>query len=69
MVDHVVGFEADLGENAMRVVEADGHKLLLAKSGGRCHAVGSTCPHAGAPLHEGVLHDGVVTCPWHKAAF
>ena len=68
-MDHDVGAETGLAENAMREVEAGGRKLLLARSGGRCHAVGSTCPHAGAPLHEGVLRDGVVTCPWHKAAF
>lgn len=68
-MEHDVGFEADLAEGTMREVEAGGRKLLLARSGGRCHAVSSTCPHAGAPLHEGVLRDGVVTCPWHKAAF
>lgn len=68
-MDHDAGAAADLAEGTMREVEAGGRKLLLARVGGRCHAVGATCPHAGAPLHEGVLHDGVVTCPWHKAAF
>ena len=68
-MDHDAGFDADLIEGAMREIEFGGRKLLLARSGGRCHAVGATCPHAGAPLHEGVLRDGVVTCPWHKAAF
>ena len=68
-MDHDLGFEADLAEGTMREVEAGGRKLLLARSGGRCHAVSSACPHAGAPLHEGVLRDGVVICPWHKAAF
>lgn len=53
----------------MREVEIDGAKVLLARSGGRCHAVGATCPHAGGPLAEGVLHQGAVLCPWHKAAF
>ena len=64
-----VGNAARLVEGTMRVVERDGVKVLLARSGGRCHAVGATCPHAGGPLNEGVLHDGAVLCPWHKAAF
>ncbi len=64
-----VGDAAGLADGAMRVVERDGGKVLLVRSGGRCHAVGATCPHAGGPLDEGVLHDGAVLCPWHKAAF
>lgn len=60
---------ADLAEGAMRAVEVGGEKVLLARSGGRCHAVGARCTHAGGPLAEGVLHEGVVLCPWHKAAF
>jgi nitrite reductase (NADH) small subunit len=23
------------------------------------------CPHKGGPLAEGLVRDGVVTCPWH----
>lgn len=64
-----VGDAAGLAEGAMRVVEQDGAKVLLARSGGRCHAIGATCPHAGGPLNEGVIHDGAILCPWHKAAF
>jgi nitrite reductase/ring-hydroxylating ferredoxin subunit len=35
----------------------------------RLHATGALCPHAGADLAEGVLHEATVICPWHKAAF
>lgn len=59
----------DLAEGAMRTVEIGGEKILLARAGGRFHAVAATCPHAGAPLADGVLMDGTVICPWHKAAF
>ncbi len=59
----------DLPEGEMRQVELGGHKVVLTRVDGICHAVGATCPHAGAPLAEGVLHGGVVVCPWHKAAF
>lgn len=53
----------------MRPVELAGCKVLLARSGGQTYAIGGACPHAGGPLHEGVLADGLVVCPWHKAAF
>lgn len=59
----------ELTDGGMRAVEAGGQKILLAHLEGRYHAVGAICPHAGAPLIEGVLSSGVVTCPWHKAAF
>ena len=59
----------DLTENEMRTVEVAGREVLLARIDGRYHAVDATCPHAGGPLGEGALCDGVVVCPWHKAAF
>jgi NADPH-dependent glutamate synthase beta subunit-like oxidoreductase len=32
-------------------------------------AFGATCPHHGAPLAEGLLHDGHIICPWHVSVF
>lgn len=43
--------------------------VLVARSGGRCHAVGAACSHYGGPLAEGIIVDGTVRCPWHHAAF
>ena len=68
-VEHRACGSDDLPEGAMREVELGGRKVLLTRVDGACHAVGATCPHAGGPLAEGVLHGGVVVCPWHKAAF
>src|SRR6476661_8169072 len=57
---------------------AEGHSIaglvgdqavLVARSGGRCHAIGATCSHYGGPLAEGIIVDGTVRCPWHHAAF
>ena len=67
--EHVACRSGELADGAMRAVEIDGRPVLLARVAGRCHAVGGTCPHAGASLAEGVLRGGVVICPWHKAAF
>jgi nitrite reductase/ring-hydroxylating ferredoxin subunit len=64
-----VGDAAGLAEGTMRAVERDGAKVLLARSGRQCHAVGAICPHAGGPLTEGVPHDVTMLCPCHKAAF
>ncbi len=32
-------------------------------------AIDNTCPHRGAPLHQGMVSDGKVTCPWHQWEF
>ena len=32
-------------------------------------ALDNFCPHRGAPLHDGVVEDGIVTCPWHQWQF
>jgi NADPH-dependent 2,4-dienoyl-CoA reductase/sulfur reductase-like enzyme/nitrite reductase/ring-hydroxylating ferredoxin subunit len=67
--EHDGGGSQEVAEGAKREVTVGGEKLLLSRIAGRCHAIGATCPHAGGPLAEGVIHDGAVICPWHKAAF
>ncbi len=32
-------------------------------------ALDNICPHRGAPLHDGFVRDGQVTCPWHQWQF
>jgi NAD(P)H-dependent nitrite reductase small subunit len=32
-------------------------------------ALNNICPHRGAPLHDGFVQDGQVTCPWHQWQF
>jgi nitrite reductase/ring-hydroxylating ferredoxin subunit len=32
-------------------------------------AIDNICPHRGAPLHDGVVFEGAVTCPWHQWQF
>ena len=68
-MEHEVCAAGDLADNEMRTVDLAGRKVLLARTAGRYDAVAATCPHAGGPLDEGALCDGVVICPWHKAAF
>lgn len=58
-----------LDPDTMRQVEIDGRDVLLVRRGDDVTALGARCTHYGAPLAEGVLHDGRITCPWHHAVF
>ena len=42
-----------------------GRSFAVFESGGRLHVTDGACPHHGGPLAEGLVRDGVVTCPWH----
>jgi nitrite reductase (NADH) small subunit/3-phenylpropionate/trans-cinnamate dioxygenase ferredoxin subunit len=33
------------------------------------YAINNVCPHRGAPLNEGMVTEGAVTCPWHQWQF
>jgi nitrite reductase/ring-hydroxylating ferredoxin subunit len=66
---HDVACLDDLPDGGMREGEADGEKILLFREGDAVHAVSATCPHAGAPLAQGVRHGARIVCPWHKAIF
>ena len=70
-------------EGAMRVPEGEARKvtlgdplagngvdLVLAKVGGRLHALDARCPHAGGFLIEGPLAEGrFAVCPLHNYHF
>ena len=60
---------ADLADGGKLQADVDGTPVLLVRTGSRIHAVGALCPHAGAPLAEGLLHGDRLVCPWHKATF
>ena len=80
MVDHdawlsgpatwtAAGKLADLADRSTRGVELAGRTVLLYREGSRVHAMEAICTHAGGPLQEGKVADGVVTCPWHGSRF
>ncbi|HEU5432726.1 MAG TPA: Rieske 2Fe-2S domain-containing protein, partial [Thermomicrobiales bacterium] len=50
-------------------VEVGGAALALFRVEGRVYAVDAACPHEGAPLAQGTVEKGVVTCPWHGWTF
>lgn len=50
---------------AARAAEINGREIAVFNDGGELRAIGNSCPHRGASLHEGLLRDGKVYCPWH----
>jgi nitrite reductase/ring-hydroxylating ferredoxin subunit len=61
--------DEELADGAMRAVDVDGRQVLLARVDGMVTAIENACSHAGGPLCEGKMADGVVTCPWHGSQF
>jgi nitrite reductase/ring-hydroxylating ferredoxin subunit len=56
-----------VGEN--RCVEVGGVVVGLFRTADGIFALNNECPHRGAPLHEGWVADGHVTCPLHQWEF
>lgn len=58
------------GEAQRRLLDtADTVPLLVTRSGGVVRVLADRCSHLSAPLHEGEIADGCVTCPWHGSVF
>jgi nitrite reductase/ring-hydroxylating ferredoxin subunit len=68
--DLTVGVDSQsVAEGASIEGHAGGEQILLARSGGRCYAIGAKCTHYGGPLADGLIVNGAVRCPWHHAEF
>ncbi|XP_009583374.1 PREDICTED: apoptosis-inducing factor 3-like [Fulmarus glacialis] len=61
--------EADVGDGELRDVMVAGYPVLLVRNKKEFSALGSKCPHYGAPLSKGVLKGERLRCPWHGACF
>ncbi|XP_009991616.1 PREDICTED: apoptosis-inducing factor 3-like, partial [Chaetura pelagica] len=64
-----VCMEADVGDGELREVLVAGYPVLLLRNKMEFRALGSRCPHYGAPLSKGVLRRERLRCPWHGACF
>jgi nitrite reductase (NADH) small subunit len=45
--------------------EVAGRRVALIRIADTVHALDDACPHAGGPLSEGAVLDGMVVCPYH----
>jgi len=52
-----------------KYVRVEDRALAVFNDGGAYYTIDDTCPHQGASLGEGFLHEGRVICPWHSWAF
>ena len=60
----------ELGENSVRLFEAEGKSIALVNAAGSYYALDNHCTHVGGPLCEGSVDAGaVIVCPWHGARF
>lgn len=60
---------ASIPEGGLRAVDTPGGRVCVARIGGVLHALADACPHAGGPLSEGRVEDGLIRCPWHDRHF
>ena len=60
---------SELTDGTPRKAQVDGRAVLVYRENGKVYAMEDACSHAGGPLSEGEVHDGVVTCPWHGSQF
>ena len=61
--------ESALIDSAGLQVEVAGKDYALFRVEGKVQCLDAVCPHAGGPLAEGEIKDGIVTCPWHGWTF
>jgi len=64
-----VAAEADVPDQGLVAVHADGVPVLLSRVDGTVVAMADRCTHRGGPLHEGTVCEGAVQCPWHGSRF
>jgi nitrite reductase/ring-hydroxylating ferredoxin subunit/uncharacterized membrane protein len=60
---------SELVDGKPQVADCNGTPVFILKRGSQISAISETCSHAGGPLHEGTLEDGLVVCPWHASRF
>ncbi|MEP7019578.1 MAG: Rieske 2Fe-2S domain-containing protein [Pseudonocardiales bacterium] len=64
-----VAEESAISGSGLTEGDAGGVRVLLARLDAEIVALADRCTHRGAPLHEGTVADGCVTCPWHQSVF
>ena len=70
MPDFSAGIGSDmLAEGAAVAGTFDGEAVILIRNKGKVCALAGKCTHLDAPLEQGLLADGAITCPWHHARF
>ena len=69
MSEHRVAALEDVPESSGLAVDIGDKRIAIFRYQGRYFALDETCPHRGAPLHQGTIDSGIVVCPWHQWQF
>ena len=64
-----VGTLAYVRRRNRTVTTESGHVIAVFYHNGQVYAVDNQCPHAGYPLVQGQVKEGVLTCAMHQARF
>ncbi|QEE14469.1 Rieske (2Fe-2S) protein [Promethearchaeum syntrophicum] len=59
----------EIKENQGIKINLENIEILLTKIDGKIYATTDRCGHMSVSLSAGEVHDGIVTCPMHKAQF
>jgi nitrite reductase/ring-hydroxylating ferredoxin subunit len=60
----------ELPDARRRVVQVEGHPMLLIRHKGNIYALDNVCPHMGAALESAeVTEEATIVCPRHRSAF
>jgi nitrite reductase/ring-hydroxylating ferredoxin subunit len=59
----------EVAENELKQFTLNGIELLVINQNMKFYCLAARCTHAGAPLAEGELENGVLQCPWHGSRF
>lgn len=60
---------AEIPDGGAKVVEVNGQRIALFRTGEAVTALADACCHSGTSLASGILEDGVVTCMGHGWRF
>jgi nitrite reductase/ring-hydroxylating ferredoxin subunit/Fe-S cluster biogenesis protein NfuA len=60
-----VGVLAEIPDGGLRALTLCGEKLILHRRGTTVSCLQNACAHLGLPLDDGVVEDGIITCPYH----
>lgn len=69
MTEHRVASAGDIPEGVGVAVDIGDKRIAVFRYRGEFFALDETCPHRGAPLHQGTIDNGIVLCPWHQWQF
>jgi len=69
MTEHRVASTGDIPEGSGIAVDIGDRRIAVFRYQDELFALDETCPHRGAPLHDGRIVNGIVICPWHQWQF